>query len=144
MGKPLQDFGLKITVHHQQRRNEGTEETAMRFWDPIFSKEPCPFPEHYKKVAVVTMSIDKIRADTLLLQSVFGTEDDAIIEAALEYAWKHTNSIDRNWVENKCVETDGPHRSSMIGDVFEVSDRFYVAVAVGFERLEVDNGEEGE
>jgi hypothetical protein len=54
----------------------------------------------------------------------------------LNWAWQQTNTIDHYWGDNPSVDemqTIGGHRSSMVGDVFELEDgQCYIVKAVGF------------
>lgn len=99
-----------ITVYHQQRAHE-----FARLWEPGYDKRPAPWPAHYEAVALVE-------------------SDD------LEEAWCLTNHVDEAWTdgpEDLVVARSDRERSSMVGDIFEVSDRFYVVTGCGFEPLEV-------
>lgn len=99
--------GDMITVYHQQRKNEDS-----RLWDPMFDEGAAPWPDHYKKVAEVE------------------TDD-------LEHAWQQTNHIDRSWTDNEDVKAEpGPHRSSMVGDVFVAGDKRFMVMGTGFEELQ--------
>lgn len=105
-----------IIVYHQKLpANPETE----RQWDPLFGGS-APWPEQYVKVAEVE------------------TDD-------LDVAWQLTNHIESAWTENAGVTPtdegfagDDRHRSSMVGDVFEVSGKFYVVATCGFDLLEVE------
>jgi len=57
----------------------------------------------------------------------------------LEWAWEQTNSIHQEWRLNLAVEmqTEGRHRSSMVGDLFETDDgRCYQVAGMGFTPLD--------
>jgi hypothetical protein len=61
---------------------------------------------------------------------------DMTATAALEYAFRWTNSIDRPWFE-ECpiglVATGASKRSSSVGDIFEIDgDAFYLCAPLGF------------
>lgn len=92
---------------YHQKRIEG-----QHLWWPR-DPEPAPWPDRYQKVATVN------------------TDD-------LDRAWELTNTIDRPWISNEDVQAEpGPHRSSMVGDVFEHNGTPHLVKADGFEVLNI-------
>jgi hypothetical protein len=119
-----------INVYHQQRPENPTEKNPHCYpWEPAYESEDKPTLDgipwknpyendgdagSYKRVATVPSS----------------REGDP-----MEDAWRYTNNIDKPWVEwhgTALVVTEegqrvseehplGLHRSSMVGDVFEVN-----------------------
>lgn len=99
-----------ITIYHQQL----PEDPDQRSWDPWSGKnEPAPWPNRYVKVAEVN------------------TDD-------LETAWHLTHYIDHLWTTNADVTPIGQqHRSSTIGDVFDLNGKLFAVHGIGFGPLEV-------
>lgn len=67
----------------------------------------------------------------------------ATVETAdLDVAFQLTNHIEGLWWENNWVTLIGQpkHRSSSVGDVFELNGDYHLVAPVGFFRMEVDNG----
>ncbi len=106
-----------ITVYHQKFPDDPE---TQRQWDPMINKDrPAPWPEDYIEVAKVE------------------TDDRGV-------AWRLTNHIESAWTENEGVTPSaegvlhGQHRSSMVGDIFDVDGTLYVVAWSGFDLLEVD------
>ena len=58
----------------------------------------------------------------------------------LDIAWELTNSIESPWYELMRMTGagnvfDGPHRSSMVGDIFQIDGDLYIVAPVGFVEL---------
>jgi len=102
-----------IIVYHQRHPIEIDPDSKERQWDPMFDKGPPPWPQKY--VAVAKVDTDK-----------------------LEVAWEKTNHIDDDWRENEEVTVlhAARYRSSMVGDVFEKDEKFYVVAPIGFGELD--------
>ena len=60
--------------------------------------------------------------------------NDAQDNVILDHLWRQTNHVDGNeWIAGK------PLRSSMVGDVFMIDDRFYVVLGMGFADISPEN-----
>lgn len=54
----------------------------------------------------------------------------------LDVAYQKTNHIDSTWTDNDLVTAIGyEHRSSHIGDIFELGDDLYVIASIGFDKI---------
>jgi hypothetical protein len=57
----------------------------------------------------------------------------------LEDAFHLTNSIENHWSTNQGVKHHELSRSSSVGDVFQLGEKFYVVCSFGFAEIALDN-----
>ena len=72
------------------------------------------------------------------------TLNDQEIDNTLEIAYMLTQNLESKWIDNLDVEvTDavrekGGCKSSSVGDVFQIEDKFYAVAGCGFEEVTVE------
>lgn len=90
---------------------------------------------------------DRVNKDLLLAmldnfdtyEYVAGVESDDLNDA-----YRLTNHIDGNWIENEGIEAFGEmHRSTSVGDLMIAKDGIYVVAPFGFDKIRNFNLTEG-
>lgn len=74
-------------------------------------------------------TLDKVAMSLYSLVATVNTND-------LDEAFELTNHLDKNWSENDKVDAvSSSVRSTMVGDLMEIDEEFYIVLALGFKKL---------